>query len=334
MNRFILKCCLFIIPIIGMLSAEIFLPVDTFTHRPWEALLFRSNNTIYFYPNQQINSKSVGDLCHHTPFAIKKNENWITDKLGYRNNTFIKQADVLIIGDSFIVGSSITQDSTITNLLSKKINSEVYNISPAGFEDFIDLLESDVIKKPKTIIFSLVENSIPLPLKVSKKKIFREKVTSTEIIKDKLQRLYSIKFLNSRMCGKKGEGVRGKTDTTMFFLNGEKQNYHNDKVYAIANTIRTYKTFCDSLGVKFIFLPIPNKETVYYDKIPLAIQPNYLFKLDSVLREYQIETLNTLKLFNNHRKLNSSIIYHLDDSHWNATGVELVSKKILDLYFN
>ncbi|TXE17119.1 hypothetical protein ES692_10700 [Psychroserpens burtonensis] len=71
-------------------------------------------------------------LCH----AIKKNKNWITDKLAYRNNTFIKKADLLLIGDSFIVGSSIAQDSTLTNLI-KKINSKVSNIAPAGFDEFV-----------------------------------------------------------------------------------------------------------------------------------------------------------------------------------------------------
>jgi hypothetical protein len=319
------------LPLIGLLFGDIFLSIDTFTHRPWEALLFKSNKTMFFYPNQQLDHQSVGDLCHHTQFAIEKNENWITDKLGFRNDTFIKKADVLLIGDSFIVGSSITQDSTVTNLLKEKLNSYIYNIAPAGFTDVIDLLKQGVIKKPKIIIYSCVESSIPSPIKISKENRFTEEVSSFSVFKDKVKRLYSLKYLKSRVTGKHGKGVQGVPDSRMFFLHGKEQNYHYNKIINIAKTIESYKDYCDSIGVDFIFLPLPNKETVYFDKVPLKTQPDYLLKLDSVLREKKIKTINTLELFNKYRTTNTKLIYHLDDSHWNAKGVNLVAKKIAEI---
>jgi hypothetical protein len=322
------KYIIFILPIFGLLSVELFMPLNTFTHRPWEALLFKSNKTMFFYPNQQLDHQSVGDLCHHTQFAIEKNENWITDKLGFRNDTFIKKADVLLIGDSFMVGSSIPQDSTMTNLLKEKLNNPTYNIAPAGFTDFIDLLKQGVIKKPKIIIYSCVESSIPSPIKISKETRFTEDVSSFSVFKDKVKRLYSLKYINSRVTGKHGKGVQGVIASRMFFLHGKEQNYHYDKIMNIAKTIQSYKDYCDAIGVDFIFLPVPNKETVYFDKVPLKSQPVFLFTLDSVLREKKIKTINTLELFNNYRTSNSNIIYHLDDSHWNARGVDLVTEKI------
>lgn len=331
MNKFFIKCILFILPVIGLLSFDMFLSVDAFTHRPWEALLFGSNKTMYFYPNQSLTKQSVGDLCHHTPFAIKKNENWITDKLGYRNNTFIKKSEVLIIGDSFIVGSSITQDSTITNVLSKKLNNQVYNIAPANFVDFVDLLNTKVIEKPKIIIYALNEKGVPSPLKISDKKKIIEDVSSFSVFKDKVKRLYSLKYLKSRISGKHGQGVPGMIDSSMFFLNGKDQKYLYDKVITVAKTIQSYNDYCESIGVDFIFLPLPNKETVYFDKIPLKGQPNYLLKLDSVLSDRKIETINTLELYKNYRKSNSDLIYHLDDTHWNARGVVLVTEKIVEV---
>ncbi|MEM5564590.1 hypothetical protein WNY78_05725 [Psychroserpens sp. AS72] len=330
MNKFFIRCIVFMLPLVGLLSGDIFMSLDVFTHRPWEALLFKSNKTMYFYPNQNLTKQSVGDLCHHTPFAIKKNENWITDKLGYRNNTFIKQADVLIIGDSFIVGSSITQDSTVTNLLTKKLNRKIYNISPANFVDFIDLLNRGEIEKPKTIIYSLNERGIPSPIKLSEQTRIMEDVSSFSVFKDKVTRLYSLKYLNSRLNGKNGKGVPGTIDSSMFFLNGKEEKYHYDKILNVAQTIKSYKDYCESIDVDFIFLPLPIKETVYFDKIPLKMQPDYLLKLDSVLHKNQIKTLNTLELFKNYRKSNSKLIYHLDDSHWNANGVELIASKLAE----
>ena len=318
------------LPIIGLISVEMFLPFDSFTHRPWEALLFRSNKTMYFYPNQSLSNQSVGDLCHHTSFAIKKNEHWITDALGYRNNSLIKNPEVLIIGDSFIVGSSITQDSTITNVLKDKLNRSVYNIAPVGFQDFIELLNQGVIEKPKIIIFSLNERGIPSPIKLTETKRILANKTTSSILFDKVKRLYSLKYINSRLRGKKGQGIKGKVDSSMFFLSVKEPNYSYSKIKNVTKTIESYKDYCESIGIDFIFLPLPNKETVYFDKIPLKTQPCYLLKLDIVLRKRKIKTINTTEVFKNYRKSNSKLLYHLDDSHWNARGVKLISKIILE----
>lgn len=328
MNKFISKCVIFILPLIVLLSGDIFFSMDTFTHRPTEALVYRSNKTMCFYPNQRLDNQSVGDLCHHTQFAIKKNENWITDKLGYRNDTFIKEADILLIGDSFIVGSGASQDSTMTNLLKEKLNRNVYNIAPAKFSDFIVLLNQGVIEKPKIIIYSIVERNLPPTMEIVTEKDFAKEVSSFTVFKDKVSRLYSLKYLKARVNGKHGNGIQGKKDSRMFFLNGKGQKYHYGKIIDVVKTIQSYKEYCDSIGVYFIFLPLPNKESVYFDKIPLKTQPDYLLKLDSLLRVNKIRTVNTLEIFNNYRTSNSNIIYHLDDTHWNARGIELIAKKI------
>jgi len=321
---------LFMLPVMGLLSGDIFLPMDAFTHRPWEALLFSSNKNMYFYPNQSLTKQSVGDLCHHTPFAIKKNEHWITDALGFRNNSFIKKPEVLIIGDSYIVGSSITQVSTITNLLARGLNKKVYNMAPANFVDFIDLLNRGIIEKPKTIIYALNEKGIPSSINILNQTRGVEDVSFFSVFKDKVKRLYSLKYLNARVNGKHGKGVPGTIDSSMFFQYGNEVKYYYEKIMNVANTIQSYKDYCDSLRIEFIFLSLPNKETVYFDKIPLETQPNYLLQLDSILRKRNVKTINTLELFNNYRKSNYKLIYHLDDTHWNASGVALVSKNIVE----
>jgi alginate O-acetyltransferase complex protein AlgJ len=153
-------------------------------------------------------------------------------------------------------------------------------------------------------------------------------VSSFKVFKDKISRLYSLQYVKSRVNGEHGKGVQGIIDSTMFFLNGKEQNYHYDKIIDVAITIQSYKEYCDSIGIDFICLPLPNKETVYFDKVPLKSQPDYLIRLDSVLVDKKIKTINTLELFNDYRASNASIIYHLDDTHWNARGVDLVSEKI------
>lgn len=326
MKRFILKTVFFLLPLL-FLFVEVLIPLNTFTYRPWEALIYNSNKGLAFpfYPNQSLVMNSVGDLCHHTKNEIIKRESWITDEIGYRNDIFIKKADVLFIGDSFIAGTGLSQESTITNQLMKKKNVLVYNIAPATFNDFISLLNLGIIDKPKLIVFEIVERSIPAPLSSKSDQYNASNAAIISILKDRISRLYLFKYFNSRLLKQKGTGKKGK-DSKMYFFNGKDQYYNYNKINQIAETIVQYKNYCDSIGVNFIFLPLPNKETIYYENVPFQNQPNYIPKLDSILYKKGVVTINTQKIFNAER--NSKLLYHLDDTHWNSNGVKLIVNEI------
>lgn len=324
MQKFIIKCSFFLVVILLFLN-DSFLPVDTYTYRPWEALRYSTNPHAYFYPNQELTSTSVGDLCYYTQFAVKKNENWKTDKLGYRNDFFVRKANVLLIGDSYVAGSSLPQDSTLTNMLHSELNVPIYNMAPASFSDFLYQLHKKVIEKPQTIIFSKVEVVIPRALEVLHDDQESHQAT---IWRDRLSRNYLKLFLKARLNDSHGNGIRGQSDSSMFFLHGTKIKCPNDQIDKIAQRIISYKETCDSMGINFIFLPMPTKESVYFDKIPLKRQPDFLFNLCDILSNKGVQTINTLEVFNEYRKSNEQLIYHLDDTHWNRFGVELISSEI------
>lgn len=326
MKKFLINTAIFALPLTFLLI-EGFLPVNTFTYRPWEALLYRNKKGVAFpfYPNQTLNMRSTGDLLHHTDRAVVKNENWITDNLGYRNDTFIKKSKILLIGDSFIAGSSLPQDSTLTNLLKSKLNIKVYNLAPASFNDFISLINNNIIKKPELVVYGIVERSVPSSIIINSGEIINQNTSQISIFGDKLLRFYSLKYIIARIKKEHGYGISGK-DSTMFFLNGKNQEYNFDKIDKIAKTITSYKNYCDSIGVNFIFLPIPNKETIYYNNVPLNEQPNYIVKLNSILNKKGVTTLNTLKVLND--EIDNLLLYHLDDTHWNSNGVNIVVNEL------
>ncbi len=327
MKKFILKTIIFLLPF-SILLIDGILPINTFTFRPWEALLFANKEgfPFPFYPNQHIFMISEGDLTYHTKNAKLKQENWITDELGYRNNTYIKKPQVLLIGDSFIAGSSIPQDSTLTNLLANKLNTSVYNMAPASFNEFIILLKNNVIEKPKLIVFSIVERNAPPSININSNEIFsKQKISFIKIFKDKIMRHYFFNYIKARILNEHGNGIPGKADSTMFFLKEGKVNHDIDN---ISKTIISYKKYCDSMSIDFIFLPLPNKETVYFEKVPLKNQPEYLIKLNSILEANGVLTINTLSLFNNAKRSSKSIFYHVDDTHWNSKGVNLVADEL------
>ena len=135
-------------------------------------------------------------------------------------------------------------------------------------------------------------------------------------------------YIKARIKNEHGNGISGK-DSVMYFLNGKNQEYNFDKIDKIAKTITSYKNYCDSIGVNFMFLPLPNKETVYYDKVPLDNQPDYIYKLNSILKINGVIAVNTLELFNNNKTKGSNYFYHLDDTHWNSKGVNLVADELI-----
>jgi hypothetical protein len=276
---------------------------------------------------------SEGDLCFHTEYAVKRDEQWKTDELGYRNNSFIKDPDILLIGDSFLAGSSLTQDSTITNLIANMSGNEIssYNLAPASFSEFKALYENKVFKKPKLIIFSMVERNSFSSITQNSKDVIHNP-TFLSVLKHKITRLYSINYLKSRITNKRGSGIQSPINPKMFFLNGVSQKHEKGDLIATSNIIIAHKNYCDSLGIDFLFLPMPDKETVHYELVPFQNQPNYLNLLDSILTKSNVATLNTLKIYNDYRKTSKSFLYHFDDTHWNSNATKLVANEVIKYY--
>ena len=271
---------------------------------------------------------SVGDLCAHTKYAIPKNDLWITDSIGFRNNSFIGDPDVCIIGDSFIAGVSLHQDSTLTNTLNRKANGlmRFYNMAPVSFNDFKYLLDRQIIHKPQVVIFSIVERNNP-PAIHDISGTYESSCYS--ILKQKLTRYYFPKYVISKLSKKFHQSYpQSPINEKMFFY--DITNIQGTYMAAEnARIIQTYKNFCDSLSIDFIFLPMPNKETVYFEEVPFAEQPRYLYELAKELDHAGIENINTLEIYYHFRANSDKRIYHFDDTHWNWNAVDIISDTIM-----
>lgn len=334
MILFLKKIFYFVLIILVYLIFEALIPINKFTHRPWEALTyFKFGFGKQFYPNQKLVMNSSGDLIYNVDFVNKKKEIWQTDEIGYRNNKLIKNPDFLLIGDSFIAGSGITQDSILSNALNYKSNSTYYNIAPATFNKFIDLTKNNIINKPKTIIFCLLEKNLPLPVNTKNgQEKFKEEFNiindKISIYLDRLTRTYFLRYIHARILGNTGDGIKSKIDPRMYF-NKVSPIDNTKNITQYLNILLSYKLYCDSNNINFIILLIPNKETVYYDKIPNKYQPDFLFKLAKLLEDNNIQNLNSLNLFNEQRKFSNKDLYQLDDIHWNSYSVNILADTLL-----
>lgn len=342
MKKFIYTLIIFSLPVCIYFTLN-FLIVNKIAYRPYEAITFYKSIPYlgYFYPNSLIDMNSVGDLCHHTDHAVQKREYWKTDSLGFRNYELVGQPDIVFIGDSFFAGTGMTQSNTIDNSVKQCLDNKikVYNMAPASFSKFNFFLKNGVIKKPKLIVFSNserynIEELNKIDLNIDQNQLHKKIESSSRIvIIDRLKRFYLFRFLIARATRSTGSGVAGENNGNMYFFKGKNVSVKKiSETLKNAKTIISYRNYCDSLGCGFLYVPMPNKESVYFDYVPLNKQPDYLFKLDSILKVSNVSTINTLEIYNNYRKTNTALLYHLDDTHWNSNAAELISKEIASKY--
>ncbi|WP_374441855.1 hypothetical protein [Epilithonimonas sp.] len=343
MKKFILRTFLFSLPFLAVEIAQAFLPINFFTHRLHEAIIYSSKNIPHnypIYPNQKGKMTGYGDLCFNTKYAIPKDESYITDELGFRNDKFIKNPDIIIIGDSYTMGATLNQSQLLANQMMKNSDHKysVYGMAPVNFSILDKMLKLGVINKPKYIIYERVErgeipklehfkNSIADRLDYNYKNLWA--LGNMNVFLDKIFRAYVNNYAKAKITGSKGTGTQSRVDEKLFFYNTKEINPSDEWMNINISALESYKKYCDSIGSKFIYLPMPNKETIYFDKIPINKQPDYLMKTCRILKQKQIDYYPTVDFYNKFRSQDNRMLYQLDDSHWNALACELISKEMI-----
>lgn len=138
------KLAIFAAPFILASAIELFiLPIDFFTFRIWEAVtqLYHQSAKGPFYPNMIIHKAEGADRLGFWDPAPKEVV-WYTDKYGFRNrprNPEPEYYDIVLVGDSNIVGSYFDQKDTIAEVLARKCACNTYSYAvvtkPQFFSD-------------------------------------------------------------------------------------------------------------------------------------------------------------------------------------------------------
>jgi len=350
MKRFFLKSLLFLSPFLMMVCIELFvLPIDFFAFRVWEALIIKEFHSIlpgHFYPRMEITKlETGGDLAHHTPFAIPKKVKWMTDRHGYRkkDSEGIKP-QVVIVGDSNIAGQGLTQEEMLSEVLEDQLKVPVYPYAPVG--SINTFLKDLRFKKdpPKIVIISVFEGHIlhlPFPKLPQKREWllslyeWRDKikqkrwVQSMGVLLDRLSKMNMLNYARARIGYMAIRGFSqfpSRFGPMLFFMGEEANREVSDEDFRkTVKTIEGYDYVLKKKGIRFIFLPIPNKENIYHEYLPNSRRPIFLEQLIQELKSRNIETVDTQRAFEDEYQNHSTLLYFLDDSHWNPKGVHLAA---------
>ncbi len=85
-----------------------------------------------------------------------------TDARGFRNRTNRDQADIVVLGDSFAEGSSVSDEDAWPVLLEERTGRSVYNLGMSGYDPMhylASLEEFGFALQPKTVICMLYEGN-------------------------------------------------------------------------------------------------------------------------------------------------------------------------------
>ena len=340
-NEFLVKLLIFISPFLFAVLIELFvLPLDFFTHRAWEALLVMRYEDFLpgpFYPDQTLSTFERGDLGDFSKVPSHRKAFWETDSYGFRkkgNGT--PHPDIVIIGDSNVAGSGLSQEETLSEVLQAKLHALVYPYSPANMNRFLnDTTFQNHL--PKVVIVVSMERFIPeLPIpeiwngfKIQMKRKYLEKMWRQKFYVDLfifLDRLYKqnmYHYIKARIFPK----TRGITyGGGVYFFHGEREtkDIPNQKFEGIVQTIEAEKQVMERRGIRFIFLPIPNKENILHEYLPSKKKRGFLKDLIRELKKKGIEVVDTQTLFDQAYGRGVSL-YNDNETHWNAVAVQKVA---------
>jgi len=337
---------------------ELMLPVNFFTYRAWEALC--ASRGVFegpFYPGVHITMiEKGGDLSHHGPLAVQRKVEWKTDMYGQRTGVVGSGPhDIVIVGDSNVPGSGLTQDDILSAVLGRRLKLSVYPYYSQWFDGFFDefLREPRFVQAPPAaVVMAVIERNIRhiSPLSVgakneewyqSAKRLWYAFFRAHPVLGIAINRIHKntmcmhakatidrfrdrmVRAVTARLA-RGPEQASAVSASRMLFLEGASANgaVSSDEIERIARIIKTYDTAARARGIRFILLPIPNKENIYHAMIPGSEKPRFLDLLIRRLRRDAIEVVDTQTAFDDVHRSGRRVLFQPDDSHWSADGVE------------
>lgn len=359
-KKFLLRAIIFVCPLCLFVILELFvLPIDFFTFRAWEAVLPRGVAFCLpgpFYPRIKADFIEQGDLAFRTAHAVPKVTRWETDRFGYRNrpDKLDRPVDVVIVGDSNAVGSGSTQGDTLSEQIEKIVPGlNVYTYAPASMTQFLSDAWFMNESRPKLVIFEKIERDLfrdvadlpppfpakpkrfalkigPVKTKIYHKRLSGSSVQSGLVLSNRLLEPSSFQYIQSRIRTFQIAAPAYTNIKGVFFLQGQPGvvNVPEEKIVQLASTLASYQARLEGYGMKFLFLPVPNKESYYYDNWA-ASPPNLLPELTKHLKSRKVANIDVLTKFLEYKRGGQrGSPYHSDDTHWNALGQKIASEAV------
>ena len=268
----------------------------------------------------------------------KKSLFYKTDGLGFRNYSDYTNQKYILIGDSFLVGANLTQESLLNYQLRDKYGFDSYNFSHVldiqGYVNYINRLKKKLNNQEwKAVVFLFEGNDFYFQDSGTKSKFYSfMNFWRTLPLYKVIYSLYSRAIFN----------ITNKLDTGNFpvfsyVINDNKIGFYRPYIKQTNQKSFTHKKILNPLlsikdKIKLIVF-IPTKYRVYYDLLENDTDLDSLphAKWDYLNSFCAQNSLNCIDLTDNLKERSRELIrknlftYGKDDTHWSRHGVEVAA---------
>ena len=323
---------------------------------------------IPFKPHYVWDRPSYGDLGNMVGlerYQIKQRQRFTTDEYGFRNplGTLDNCCDVVVVGDSFAIGVKTSDEDIFSAQLRREAELRVYNYSSEPLKKF--LVDTRFVEhKPKWLILLYVERNLEeqslgyekLASTYSPQRFrnyaeyeeARSKLISVErTIKGNLENIRSLSRYMGRIFKETlyDLGLWG-LPSTIYYLDPErKMLFYSEKIEkkfdteatskkidSVIGSLQRYAADLKNMQIQLLTVIIPDKETVYHELVPSLRSLNITANLDYFCSEAEKAGLNVVRaheaLFTFKVTHPGQWLYHLDDTHINGVGFNVVAKAV------
>lgn len=319
--------------------------------RPWEHLY--DQDTHRFAPGRRITMLEIGDLGYKTwnrALQVPRKTTFTTDRWGYRNPGEISAPQIVVIGDSYVAGSGLSDDETVSVRLAEHLGVPVYNFAGETLNAPALFLRDKRFGRqpPKVVIWAPVARGVaarPLffearaPSAPSFGERLAERGRSLADAAERLERdnglVRKARFTLQGLLGKWRDDPRARQlpggETVLALSLAEQGLLLGPEQRRVDQCIEMVVTFANILrrdGLRFVFSPIPESGTIYPELFDAAERralprPSFLDRLLDGTRQRGVEVVDLRFVF---RRTPTPYLYLPDDSHWNARAVDLAAE--------
>ena len=308
-------------------------------------------------PHDRFLHQQVGDSAAGLaiPGARRYRAECQYDANGFRNAKDFRQADVVLLGDSFVEGYDVTQEATCAKHLADRLSAEVCNLALCGYgpqQELAALKRYGVPLQPQAVVWFFYEGKDLEDIDAYEAVMGHWKDYKTEEwgyasrsfflnVLDPLafwldQRRWRPSELARRRAGRLRPEIPGNGRTLWF---GGPPPPLDEQRIALLGKLQTIlvaaQTACETAGAKLLVVYNPRKDRVYQglcsfdadSEVPHYQQSDLPERLDAWCGQQKIEYLDLTPALKAAAQ-RGRLVYLVDDPHWSAEGHEVVAAEV------